>query len=207
MNRTFSFKTLLPHLAAVLFFFGLTATYFSPVLFEKKGLAQNDILQHRGSSQEAKELPGKNRRRSSLDQFHVQRHANLPDQHPLFRRPDAVCPPGHYPEFTGHGCQHFPDAGLCLYFICGHGHEYLAGHCGGHCICVYFLQFHYSGSGPQHQIAFYCLHSVGFGRSYFNVPERYAAISGWAQRCLLSALPCTSGQITCRSLIIYCCLS
>src|SRR6478735_921030 len=56
MNRTFSFKNLLPHLAAVLFFFGLSAVYFSPVLFENKGLAQNDILQHRGSSQEAKEF-------------------------------------------------------------------------------------------------------------------------------------------------------
>ncbi|MBK0404362.1 YfhO family protein [Adhaeribacter sp. BT258] len=54
MNRTFSFKHhLLPHIIAVLFFFGLSATYFSPILFEGKALPQNDILQHRGSSQEA----------------------------------------------------------------------------------------------------------------------------------------------------------
>lgn len=45
----------MPHLVAILIFFGLTATYFSPVLFDKKGLPQNDILQHRGSSQEATE--------------------------------------------------------------------------------------------------------------------------------------------------------
>lgn len=56
MTSSFTLKSLLPHIAAILFFFGLSAVYFSPVLFEKKGLAQNDILQHRGSSQEAKEF-------------------------------------------------------------------------------------------------------------------------------------------------------
>jgi hypothetical protein len=55
MNPHFSFKHhLLPHLVAILFFFGLTAAYFSPVLFDKKGLVQNDILQHKGSSEEAR---------------------------------------------------------------------------------------------------------------------------------------------------------
>jgi hypothetical protein len=54
MNRTFSFKHhILPHLLAVVFFFALTATYFSPVLFEHKGMAQNDILQFRGGAKEA----------------------------------------------------------------------------------------------------------------------------------------------------------
>ncbi|KAA9325486.1 YfhO family protein [Adhaeribacter soli] len=57
MNSNFSFKHhVLPHLVAILIFFGLTATYFSPVLFDKKGLPQNDILQHRGSSEEAREF-------------------------------------------------------------------------------------------------------------------------------------------------------
>ncbi|HSI90739.1 MAG TPA: hypothetical protein VK927_06445, partial [Adhaeribacter sp.] len=53
MNRTFSFKHhVLPHLLAVIFFFVLTATYFSPILFDKKGLPQNDILQFRGGAKE-----------------------------------------------------------------------------------------------------------------------------------------------------------
>ncbi|MFC5270650.1 YfhO family protein [Adhaeribacter terreus] len=56
MSSNFSFKHhVLPHIIAVLIFFGLSATYFSPILFEGKGLPQNDILQHRGSSQEATE--------------------------------------------------------------------------------------------------------------------------------------------------------
>src|SRR5688572_5380111 len=57
MNNTFSFKNhVLPHLLAVVFFFVLTATYFSPILFENKTLAQNDILQFRGGAHEAQEF-------------------------------------------------------------------------------------------------------------------------------------------------------
>ena len=53
MTTSFDFKRdLLPHLLAVVVFFVITAAYFSPVLFEGKGLAQNDILQFKGGSKE-----------------------------------------------------------------------------------------------------------------------------------------------------------
>ncbi|MCJ8164716.1 YfhO family protein [Pontibacter sp. E15-1] len=45
-------RDVLPHLIAVLIFLILTAAYFSPVLFEDKGLAQHDILQFKGGAKE-----------------------------------------------------------------------------------------------------------------------------------------------------------
>jgi hypothetical protein len=51
--RRIDFKThVLPHLLAVLFFLVLTATYFSPIIFEDKSLVQNDILQSKGMAHE-----------------------------------------------------------------------------------------------------------------------------------------------------------
>ncbi|WP_161888973.1 YfhO family protein [Pontibacter russatus] len=52
-TTSFDFKRdALPHLIAVLIFLILTAVYFSPVLFEDKGLAQHDILQFKGGAKE-----------------------------------------------------------------------------------------------------------------------------------------------------------
>ena len=52
-TTSFLFKRdVLPHLIAVLIFLILTAVYFSPVLFEDKGLAQHDILQFKGGAKE-----------------------------------------------------------------------------------------------------------------------------------------------------------
>lgn len=60
MNTTFSFKhNVLPHLLAIVFFFVLTATYFSPILFEHKTLSQSDIMQFRGGAQEAMDYRAK----------------------------------------------------------------------------------------------------------------------------------------------------
>ena len=51
--RRIDFKAqVLPHLLAVLFFLVLTATYFSPIIFEDKSLVQNDILQSKGMAHE-----------------------------------------------------------------------------------------------------------------------------------------------------------
>ncbi|MFD2512780.1 YfhO family protein [Pontibacter locisalis] len=53
MTTPFNFKRdVLPHIIAVLVFLILTAAYFSPVLFDDKGLAQHDMLQFRGGAQE-----------------------------------------------------------------------------------------------------------------------------------------------------------
>ncbi|MHA6250188.1 YfhO family protein [Pontibacter sp. CAU 1760] len=52
-TTSFDFKRdVLPHLIAVLIFLLLTAAYFSPVLFQDKGLAQHDILQFKGGAKE-----------------------------------------------------------------------------------------------------------------------------------------------------------
>ncbi|WP_162053584.1 YfhO family protein [Pontibacter pamirensis] len=52
-TTSFDFKRdALPHIIAVLIFLILTAVYFSPVLFQDKGLAQNDIQQFQGSARE-----------------------------------------------------------------------------------------------------------------------------------------------------------
>ncbi len=45
-------RDVLPHIIAILIFLVLTAVYFSPVLFEDKGLAQHDILQFKGGAKE-----------------------------------------------------------------------------------------------------------------------------------------------------------
>ncbi|WP_266203257.1 YfhO family protein [Pontibacter kalidii] len=53
MTTSFNFKRdVLPHAIAVLIFLILTAVYFSPVLFQDKGLAQHDILQFKGGAKE-----------------------------------------------------------------------------------------------------------------------------------------------------------
>ncbi|WP_276498769.1 YfhO family protein [Pontibacter litorisediminis] len=53
MTTSFNFKRdVLPHAIAVLIFLVLTAVYFSPVLFQDKGLAQHDILQFKGGAKE-----------------------------------------------------------------------------------------------------------------------------------------------------------
>ncbi|PTX22763.1 membrane protein YfhO [Pontibacter mucosus] len=53
MTTSFNFKRdVLPHAIAVLIFLFLTAVYFSPVLFQDKGLAQHDILQFKGGAKE-----------------------------------------------------------------------------------------------------------------------------------------------------------
>ncbi|OKL41122.1 YfhO family protein [Pontibacter flavimaris] len=53
MTTPFNFKRdVLPHAIAVLIFLLLTAVYFSPVLFQDKGLAQHDILQFKGGAKE-----------------------------------------------------------------------------------------------------------------------------------------------------------
>ncbi|AKD05519.1 YfhO family protein [Pontibacter korlensis] len=53
MTTSFNFKRdVLPHAIAVLVFLILTAVYFSPVLFQDKGLAQHDILQFKGGAKE-----------------------------------------------------------------------------------------------------------------------------------------------------------
>ncbi|SMB86247.1 hypothetical protein SAMN00120144_2387 [Hymenobacter roseosalivarius DSM 11622] len=46
-------RRMLPHLLAVLFFLVLVFVYFSPLVLEGKTLAQHDIVQFRGGSQEA----------------------------------------------------------------------------------------------------------------------------------------------------------
>ncbi|RDV14151.1 hypothetical protein DXT99_16430 [Pontibacter diazotrophicus] len=52
-TTSFDFKRdALPHIIAVLVFLILTAVYFSPVLFEDKGLAQHDIQQFQGGARE-----------------------------------------------------------------------------------------------------------------------------------------------------------
>ncbi|RIJ37332.1 YfhO family protein [Pontibacter oryzae] len=53
MTTSFNVKRdVLPHAIAVVIFLLLTAVYFSPVLFENKGLAQHDILQFKGGAKE-----------------------------------------------------------------------------------------------------------------------------------------------------------
>jgi len=57
MTPKFNFtRDVLPHLIAVLIFLLLTATYFAPVLFEDKGLAQHDILQFKGGAKEIQDF-------------------------------------------------------------------------------------------------------------------------------------------------------
>lgn len=52
-TSSFNFKRdVLPHAIAVAIFLILTAVYFSPVLFQDKGLAQHDILQFKGGAKE-----------------------------------------------------------------------------------------------------------------------------------------------------------
>ncbi|CAN5919978.1 YfhO family protein [soil metagenome] len=53
MASTFDFRRdVLPHVLAVFFFLLLTVAYFSPIFFEGKTLAQNDVLQFRGGAKE-----------------------------------------------------------------------------------------------------------------------------------------------------------
>ncbi|MCC9136370.1 YfhO family protein [Pontibacter silvestris] len=57
MTASINFRRdVLPHLIAIIIFLILTAVYFSPVLFEDKGLAQNDILQFRGGAKEIQDF-------------------------------------------------------------------------------------------------------------------------------------------------------
>lgn len=57
MTASINFRRdVLPHLIAIVIFLILTAVYFSPVLFEDKGLAQNDILQFRGGAKEIQDF-------------------------------------------------------------------------------------------------------------------------------------------------------
>jgi hypothetical protein len=46
-------RRMLPHLLAVLFFLALVFVYFSPLVLDGQTLAQHDIVQFRGGSQEA----------------------------------------------------------------------------------------------------------------------------------------------------------
>jgi hypothetical protein len=55
----FNFKSLVPHLIAVVVFLVISLAYFSPLL-QGKGLQQSDIMQHKGMSKEIADFRAKN---------------------------------------------------------------------------------------------------------------------------------------------------
>ena len=53
--KNFDWKKGLPHLLAIVLFFGLTITYFSPIMFENKDITQADLVSGAGWGNDAKQ--------------------------------------------------------------------------------------------------------------------------------------------------------
>ena len=54
--KYFNYKVVLPHVAAVVFFLGLTIAYFSPIVFDNKDLVQGDMVAVEGMGKVVKEF-------------------------------------------------------------------------------------------------------------------------------------------------------
>ena len=50
-----NFKSIYPHLIALVLFLGLTLTYFYPIVFENKDLVQGDVKSYRGWGHDVRE--------------------------------------------------------------------------------------------------------------------------------------------------------